>query len=401
MVTISFKIGKLGVLNTLMKKILFPLLCLLQLSITAHTQAVSLVSQAAKAEEGIKQMMEEEKVVGLSVAVVKNNKIIYTHSFGMQDIEKGIPLTDKSIFRIASISKSFTATSIMQLVEAKKISLDDDFSDLIGFKVRNPKFPNTKITLRMILSHTSSVNDSEGYFSLDVINPAKNPNWEKCYDNYEPGKGYAYCNLNFNMTGAVIEKITGERFDQYVKHHILDPLGIEGGYCIDSLDKSKFATIYEYSKEASKFIASKDAYNPRSVEIKNHIMGQTTPIFSPTGGMKISATGLAKYMIMHARNGAYDGGNIISRKSSIQMQTKLSDEGNYGLALRISDKLIAGETMVGHTGSAYGLYSAMFFNVEKKFGIVVITNGCAITYDAGFNSVIKRTVNSLYDIFIK
>ena len=289
----------------------------------------------------------------------------------------------------------------MQLVEAKKISLDDDFSNLVGFKVRNPKYPETVITLRMILSHTSSVNDSQGYFSLDVINPATNPDFAKCYNNYEPGKGYAYCNLNFNMTGAVIEKVSGERFDQYVKHHILDPLGLYGGYCVDSLDKTRFATLYEYNKDSAKFIAATAAYNPRSEEVKNHVMGVTTPIFSPTGGMKISATDLAKYMIMHSRHGKYKGGRIISKSSSIQMQTKLSDDEGYGLALETTNKLIPGETMCGHTGSAYGLYSAMFFNVKKKFGIVVICNGCGPAYDTGFNAVIKKAVNTLYDAFIK
>jgi CubicO group peptidase (beta-lactamase class C family) len=366
---------------------------------TANAQSIQ--EKADLAEKGIRRIIEEEKVVGFSVAVVKNNKIIYTHSFGMQDLEKNIPLTNQAIFRIASISKSFTATSIMQLVEAGKISLDDDFSDLVGFKVRNPKYPNTVITLRMVLSHTSSINDSQGYFSLDPINPKTNPDFAKCYNNYEPGKGYAYCNLNYNMTGAVIEKITGERFDQYIKKHILDPLKIYGGYCVDSLDKSKFATLYEYNKDSAKFIASPAAYNPISEEIKNHTLGVTTPIFSPTGGMKISATDLAKYMIMHARKGKYKGGRIISKKSAIQMQTKLSDDENYGLALETSDKLIPGEIMCGHTGSAYGLYSAMFFNAKKKFGIVVICNGCGATFDSGFNKVIKRTVTTLYDSFIK
>ncbi len=376
------------------KQFLLFLLCFL--GITA-----AVFAQASKAEEGLGQIIKDNKVVGFSVAVVKNHKIIYTHSFGMQDIEKNIPLTDNAMFRIASISKSFTATSIMQLVEANKLSLDDDFSKLVGFKVRNPKFPETVITLRMILSHTSSVNDSQGYFTLDVINPAKNPNWAKCYNDYEPGKGYAYCNLNFNMTGAVIEKVSGERFDQYVKHHILDPLGLYGGYCVDSLDKTRFATLYEYNKDSAKFIAATAAYNPRSEEIKNHILGETTPIFSPTGGMKISATDLAKYMIMHSRHGKYKGGRIISKSSSIQMQTKLSDDEGYGLALETTDKLIPGETMCGHTGSAYGLYSAMFFNSKKKFGIVVICNGCGPTYDTGFNTVIKSAVNCLYDTFIK
>ena len=377
-----------------MKKLFFALLLI---TFGIH----QLQAQAFVAEAGIQEIMKEDKVVGFSVAVVKNNKIIYTKSFGMQDIEKNIPLTDNAIFRIASISKSFTATSIMQLVEAGKISLDDDFSKLVGFQVRNPKFPNTVITLRMIMSHTSSVNDSQGYFSFDVIDPAKNSNYAKCYNDYEPGKGYAYCNLNFNMTGAVIEKVTGERFDQYVKQHILDPLGLYGGYCVDSLDKSKFATLYEYNKDSAKFIASPAAYNPRSAEIAQHQLGVTTPIFSPTGGMKISASDLAKYMIMHSRKGKYKEGRIISKNSAIQMQTKLSDDEGYGLALETTEKLIPGEMMCGHTGSAYGLYSAMFFNSKKKFGIVVICNGCGPSYDSGFNTVIKKSVNALYDAFIK
>jgi len=93
--------------------------------------------------------MQENPVMGLSVAVIKNNKIIYTQSFGLKDAETNTPLSNENIFRIASISKSFSATAIMQLVEAKKLSLDQDVSELIGFKVRNPKFPETVITLRL------------------------------------------------------------------------------------------------------------------------------------------------------------------------------------------------------------------------------------------------------------
>ena len=382
-----------------MKKHLMALFLIICSISVVHAQAFK--NKVAKAEAGINHIMDSSNAVGFSVAVVKHHKIIYTHSFGLKDIEKNIPLTDNSIFRIASISKSFTATSIMQLVEAGKLSLDDDFSKLVGFQVRNPKYPNTVITLRMIMSHTSSVNDSQGYFSLDVIDPSKNKDFAKCYTDYEPGKGYAYCNLNFNMTGAVIEKITGQRFDLYVKQHILDPLGLYGGYCVDSLDKSRFATLYEFNKDSNKFIAATAAYNPRSEEIKNHILGVTTPIFSPTGGMKISATDLAKYMIMHSQKGKYKSVRIISENSAIQMQTKLSDEEGYGLALETTEKLIPGEVMCGHTGSAYGLYSAMFFNAQKEFGIVVICNGVGSTYDSGFNNVIKTAVNKLYEAFIK
>src|SRR5687767_1122823 len=138
-------------------------------------------SQGEKAEEGIRAIMQETKVMGLSVAVVKNNRIIYTHSFGLKDMETNTPLTDDCLFRIASISKSFSATSIMQLVEANKLSLDDDISQLVGFRIRNPKYPETIITLKMVLSHRSSINDSQGYFTLDNIKFDTNPIWEKLY----------------------------------------------------------------------------------------------------------------------------------------------------------------------------------------------------------------------------
>lgn len=358
-------------------------------------------AQSTTAEACINDIMQQTPVAGLSVAVVKNNKIIYTHSFGSKNIETNTPLTDDCIFRIASISKSFSATSIMQLAEAKKLSLEDDISKLVGFNIRNPKFPETVITLRMVMSHRSSINDKEGYFTLDAINPNKNNNWSNCYNNYEPGTGYQYCNLNYNMVGTIIEKISGERFDQYVKHHILDPLKLYGGYCVDSLDKSRFATIYEYNDSLKKLVAQPAAYNPRSEEIKNYTMGYSTPIFSPTGGMKISATDLATYMMMHMNHGRYKRKKIISKESAQQMQTKLSDQEGYGLAIMTSDKLISGKTMKGHTGSAYGLFSAMFFNPEEKFGIVVISNGCYPAYTDGFNAVIRKTVNCLYDNFIK
>ncbi|MBE7178448.1 MAG: beta-lactamase family protein, partial [Mucilaginibacter polytrichastri] len=223
-------------------------------------------AQNQKAEAEIDSIMKSMKTVGLAAVVVKDGKIIYEHAFGYKNLETKTPLQNDNLFRIASISKSFSATSVMQLVDQQKLSLDDDVSKLVGFKIRNPKFPETPITLKMLLSHRSSLNDSQGYFSLDYINPATNPNWAKCYNNYKPGSDYQYCNLNFNLVGTIIEKTSGERFDQYVKHHVLDPLKLYGGYCVDSLDKNRFATLYEYNAKADSFAAAANAYAPRSEE---------------------------------------------------------------------------------------------------------------------------------------
>ena len=358
-------------------------------------------AQSEKTEAAIQSIMQSSPVVGLSVAVVKNNKVIYNHSFGFKDVEKQLPLTNASIFRIASISKSFTTTAIMQLVAEKKIRLDQDISELVGFKVRNPAYPNTVITLKMALSHRSSINDSEGYFSLDAIDPATNPNFAKCYNAYEPDKGYMYCNLNYNLAGSILEKITGIRFDKYIQQQILDPLGLYGGYNVNALDSNLIAKIYEFNKETQGFTLSPNAYAPRTEEINNYTMGRTTPIFSPTGGMKISANDLAKYMIMHSQLGKYDGGRMISKNLSQQMQAIISEEEGYGMALENTTQLIAGKTMIGHTGSAYGLYSMLFFEPKEKIGFIVISNGCDTKTINGFNAVLHQTVNSLYDNLIR
>lgn len=358
-------------------------------------------AQQQKAENDVAAIMQKFEAVGAAVAVVKGGKILYTHSFGYKNLDQKQPLTDSDIFRIASISKSFSATAIMQLLETQRLSLDDDFGDLVGFKIRNPKFPDQKITLKMALSHTSSLNDSQGYLSLDVLNPDKNPNWAKCYNDYAPGSGYQYCNLNFNIVGTIIERKSGERFDQYIKNHILKPLNLYGGYCVDSLDSNRFAQLYEYHTDSKSFTLAENAYAPRRTEISNYVMGYSTPIFSPTGGMKISATDLARYMIMHMNYGEANGVRIIAKKHSKLMQTKVSDEESYGLALRGTNDLIPGVKLVGHTGSAYGLYSTMFFNPKEKYGFVIITNGINPTYTGGFPDFSRAVINSLYANFIK
>ena len=379
------------------KKQIFTALLSAVLLITSHQT----IAQAEKAEAAIQQLMQTTPVVGLSVAVVKDNKIIYNHSFGYKDLDQRLPLQNDNIFRIASISKSFTSTAIMQLVAKKQISLDQDVSELVGFKIRNPKFPNTVITLKMLLSHRSSINDSEGYFSLDAIDPSKNLNWEKSYNAYEPDKGYMYCNLNYNLAGSILEKMTGVRFDKYIQQQILDPLGLYGGYNVNALDSNLIAKIYEFKRDSTKFINSPSAYAPRTEEINNYTMGRSTPIFSPTGGMKISAHDLAEYMIMHSQLGKHKGKRIIPKNLSKQMQAIISEEENYGMALETSTQLIPGKTMIGHTGVAYGLYSIMFFEPKEKIGFVVISNGCDTKTIAGVNGVLYNTVNILYDNLIR
>jgi len=369
------------------------------------TISCSAPTKEETAEKELKEIMEKNQAVGLAVVTVKDGEVIYNKSLGYKDLENKIALGDSDIFRIASISKSFTATAIMQLVEQGKLSLDADVSDLVGFKVRNPKYPETPITVKMLLSHTSSMNDANGYFTINKINPDSSKTWETAWNAYEPGTNYEYCNLGFNTLGTILERISGERFDKYIVNHILNPLGIYGGYEVLSLDSTKFVKLYSYNEADSSFTHSPAAYSTREDEIKNYVFGHSTPVFSPTGGLKVSALDLAKAMMMHMGNGTLNGVKIIDSTSSAMMQSKVAektDEGDsYGFAIRISDQLLDNHTMIGHTGSAYGVFTSMFWDKDKKFGFIVMTNGCNERTDNNFMAIHREVDACLYKNFIQ
>lgn len=385
-----------------MKKLLS--LAVIVLTMTSLTGCNDRAEQIAGFEQDMKELLESDscQFVGISAVVVKDNKILYNSNYGVKDLETGEPIDDRTMFRIASISKSFTATSIMQMIEQGKVSLKDDVSELSGIQIRNPKYPDVPVTLEMLLSHTSSLNDHQGYYTLDGVNPQTNPDYALAYRDFAPGGEYRYTNLNFSLSGTILERISGERFDQYVVHHILDPLGLYGGYCVDSLDTSRFAQLYSWDDEKGEFIKQPEAYNPKKEIIDNYRFGYDTPVFSPTGGMKISALDLAKYMIMHMNYGysPLADARIISEESSHDMQTERSEYEHYGLALHQDASLTGDGTILeGHTGGAYGLAAGMFFNPEEKYGFVVISSGYHNT-SKGKSSPYRSVIPLLYKNFI-
>lgn len=358
--------------------------------------------------EAINEVLKEFNAVGISVAVVKDGKIAYNKSFGYKDYDAKTPLENDDLMRIASISKSFTATSLLQLIDKGIISLNDDVSDLIGFKIRNPHHPDVPITLRMVLSHTASIRDKEDYFTLDHLNPAVYGDCAESFFEYKPGEGYNYSNMGLNLAGTILEKVSGVRFDDYVRNNVIRKLGLYGGHNVDSLDANKFARIYKWSD--SLYVESQGAYKPTADKMSSYVFGYSSPIFSPTGGVKISAHDLAVYMMMHMNYGEYNGVRIISEESAKAMQTPVwlcenSEEDQYGLCLNefinyIDDEKynVPGNYPVGHTGSAYGLNSIMIWSPADGWGIVAMTNGYKSIKGKSF---LKSLTNAVYNACIR
>lgn len=359
-------------------------------------------------EADLTQIMNTHKAVGLAVAAVYKGETIYSNAFGYRDRENKIAYKEYDLLRIASISKTFVATSIMQLVEQGKLSLDADVSTLMGFNVRNPYYSSTIVTVRMLLSHTSSLSDDNGYSTFDLINPSvsSSNSIRRCWNNYKPGSSYEYCNLGYNILGAIVEIVSGERFDVYVKKHILDPLGLNASYNVKDLDSSKFVKIYHYSNGS--YTCSTEAYSYPSSQIANYKLGYSTPCFSPTGGLKISLKDLTTVMKMHMNKGEVYGVRILSEESCELMQTAYTPTeytgSSYGFAMVITTGLVSGHKMTGHDGIAYGAYTAMYWDKEKDFGVVIMTNGCDEKWassSAEFIMLLTKTSTALYNHFVK
>ncbi len=349
------------------------------------------------AEKDLEAIMQRNNAAGLAVAVVKEGKMVYTKTLGYRNMETKAPWRRDDLLRIASISKSFVATGILQLVEQGKLSLDADVSELMGMKFRNPNYPEHVITVRMLLSHTSSLSDSNGYFSFDSLE-------DKSWNSYEPGSKYQYCNLGYNTLGAIIEKVSGERFDQYISGHILKPLGVFAHHNVQELDPDRLVNIYTYNKADGTYNCS-DAYPPIADKLENYTMGYSAPVFSPTGGLKISVADLAKVMMMHMNGGTLDGVKILDSTSSALMQSEIVPTNypgeKYGMAMLRTNDLLKGHRLVGHDGLALGAHTAMFWHPEEKFGFVIMTNGCNAKTDKVFANILCESAECLYRNFAK
>ena len=346
-------------------------------------------------------------VVGIRAGVIHYEKQL-GQRIASDGVKAGVPADAHTLYRIASVSKLVTTLGLMRLLEEGLVALDQDVSGYLGFTLRNPHFPDTPVTLRMLLSHTSSLRDDGGYsFPLssalrDVITPAM---WAS---NAAPGTCFTYCNLGFGLIGTIMERVSGERFDRLMRHLILDPLGLRGGYNVAELppqDLANLATLYRKRKVDTEvwnldgpWIAQADDYRaapPAPLPgIASYIVGTNATPFSPTGGLRIPAHDLGVLMLALMRGGApilksstlrtmctrtwtFDGRNGATLDGFYQAwglgNQQFPDRGP-GKTLLVEGAFDA----VGHLGDAYGLRATFAFDTAQQRGMVVLVGGTGI-----------------------
>ena len=254
-----------------------------------------------------------------------SNGEIASFADGIADAQGGRRVTIDDPVRVASISKMMTAIGVMKLVNEGKLDLTSDVSRWLGWSLRNPNFPDRPIDLSMLLSHTASVREHDDDYviplggSLQQI-MADPKNWDR---QHGPADGYfAYVNLNYPIIGSIIEKVTGERFDIWMRREVLEPMKLDACFNWPTCSDSAVARAVELDTPEGK-PAKDDLHGTRPacpVFVKDGApcdlnlwrLGENGSLFAPQGGLRISARGLARIGRMLLNGGALDGVRILS-----------------------------------------------------------------------------------------
>lgn len=219
--------------------------------------ALALASAEESMDERVDRVFRDTKAVGGAFLVAQNGEIVYEHYYGVQQKTTGVPVTEKSYFRCASVTKLVTGIGLMKMMDDGMLAPDEDISTYLGYAVGNPRYPNTPITLRMLMSHTAGLNENSSYSSKssklsDMI--ALDKKAKANFKEVRPGSQYAYSNFGAGITGAVIESVTGQDVSSFMRGYLFEPLGIDAAYTATQLEEPEYLTA-TYHKDGSLYAA--------------------------------------------------------------------------------------------------------------------------------------------------
>ncbi len=297
--------------------------------------------------------------------------------------------------RVASVTKLVVALGVMRMVDAGTLDLDRDVSDYLGWQLRNPAYPNKPISLRMLLSHTAGVRDGNDYrvpLGKTVRAALADP---KAWDaGHAPTTYFTYSNLNYPIIASVMETISGERFDALMQRLVLKPLGVQACFNWPTCSDAKIArAVVLYHADGS--VRNDDlkgkhppcpVFTESGCDLTSYRPGDNGALFSPQGGLRISARDLAKIGQMFLN----DGKGFLSPAAVAALTTPVwtfdgrngDTEGGfycrYALAVQTlstkqagcrDDPYGDGVARVGHAGEAYGLRSGLWIDRWSGKGV--------------------------------
>jgi CubicO group peptidase (beta-lactamase class C family) len=367
---------------------------------------VCLAALALAACQGLPPVPPTLPVSQVGVAFDLNGE---TGSFaeGPADPATGRAVTIDDPVRIASVSKLVVAVGVMKLVEQGKLDLDSDVSGWLGWKLRNPAFPDRPISLATLLSHTSSLRDYQDRYAIPLGDTVRAivdepTSWDP---KHGPGDVYfTYSNLNFPVVASIIENVTGERFDLWMHREVIEPMKLDACYNWPTCSDEKVAravVLTQDGKAVRDDLGGKRPDCALYVETGPCDLARWKPsengaLFAPQGGLRISMHDLARVGRMLLNRGTLDGVQILSPASVEMMLVPRwrydgrngdTDKGfycAYGLAVQLLPVAVSGckddpagdgIARAGHGGDAYGLRSGLWIDRASGTGVAFFVTG--------------------------
>jgi CubicO group peptidase (beta-lactamase class C family) len=320
--------------------------------------------------------LRDKHIAGATVTVVRDTAILLAKGYGVADVAARTPVDPRTtLFRIGSISKLFTWTAVMQLVEQGKLNLDADINTYLDFKI--PDTYPQPITLRHVLTHTPGLEeDSRELFTDDPTRVTTMKAWLPAHIPARvrpPGVHASYSNWATAVAGYIVERVSGMSYDAYMERHIFEPLGMRHATSRQPLPAAlapQMATGYEFN-------AGTGQYTPRKFEI---VAGA-----APAGSFSVSAVDMATFMRAHLFTGAWNGRRILADSTAVRMQTRLHghDPRLPGFAHGFYEQTTAGPRAIGHGGDTQWFHSDLVLLPTEGVGFFVSFNtntGSAVSF---------------------
>ena len=342
------------------------------------------------------EIYDKYGIIGMSVVLFDDGEIIHTENLGYADREQEIPCDDNTRYRIASISKLISTIGLMKMVEKGDIALDTKLTEATGIDY-DWAYSSGTVELWHLLTHTAGLFDTWSFEYEPNMRYSINRLMANSHSGAEPGTTFNYSNFGSGSIGAIIERITGEYFHDYMDKTLFTPLGMDAGYVIDLIDdKESAANLYDYDGE----ILKPKEWGRNSEYYESFGLGNS--YYSAQCELIITPSDLAQFGIALAGDGTAGGKTILSAESVAAMNKNYISAENFdmGLNVRIYDDVVEGRTIYGHPGNALGCINGLFYDPSDGTGIVFLTNSCLpYTDENGFYSAVYEVVTEAYNCF--
>lgn len=308
-------------------------------------------------------VLEQADVAGSVVVVVKDGQVLLEKGYGYADLATKKPVDPKNtLFRPGSVSKLFTWTAVMQLVEQGKLDLDKDVNGYIDFTI--PPYEGKPVTLRNIMTHTTGMEEQIRWLIATdpkAVAPLGDAlkHWvpERIY---APGSTPAYSNYATAVAGYIVQRVSGEPFDAYIKRHIFDPLGMRHASFSQPLQPELMALM-------SKGYSTASDGTPKEYELIN---------LAPAGSLAASGDDMGRFMIAHLQDGEFNGARILGHDTAEKMHT--TAQKSVGplnrMMLGFYETTVNGHRAIAHGGDTMWFHSDLQLFLDDGIGIFVSTN---------------------------